>query len=95
MWRPRTLAAVGVVLLLALSAHPELFSIGTLVDALGIDGLWLLLELQLTGVLLTGLAWCRPHLRPVGHAIGDFLCDCGGPVGQYGYLWLTTRTRAA
>lgn len=43
MWRPRTLAAVGVVLLLALSAHPELFSIGTLVDALGIDGLWLLL----------------------------------------------------
>ncbi|ODV19417.1 MAG: hypothetical protein ABT19_06780 [Rhodanobacter sp. SCN 68-63] len=99
MWRRRTLAAVSVVLLLALSAHPELFSIGTLVDALGIDGLWLLLDLQLTGVLLpgllTGLAWCRPYLRPVGRAIGDFLRDCGGPVGQYGYLWLTTRTRAA
>lgn len=97
-WRRRTVAVVSVVLLLALSAHPELFSVGTLVDALGIDGLWLLLELQLVGVLLpmllTGLAWCMPYLRPVGRAIGNFLRDCGGPVGQYGYLWLTTRTRA-
>ncbi|MGN6741069.1 hypothetical protein [Dyella sp.] len=83
--------AVSVVLLLALSARPELFSVAMLVVALGIDGLWLLLELQLTGVLLpvllTGLAWCHPRGRPVGRAIEDFLRDCGVRVRPYGYLW--------
>lgn len=59
MWRRRALVATTVLLLLALSAHPELFSLGTMVDALGIDGLWLLLEIQLTAVLLPVLltAW--------------------------------------
>ena len=95
-WRRRALAVTTVVLLLALSAHPELFALGTIVDALGIDGLWLLLEIHLTGVLLpmllTALVWCRPYLRPVRRAIGGFLLNYGGPVGQYGYLCWTTRS---
>lgn len=95
-WRRRALVVTTVVLLLALSAHPELFPLGTMVDALGLDGLWLLIEIQLTGLLLpmllTALVWCRPYLRPVHQAIGGFLLNYGGPVGQYGYLRWTTRS---
>lgn len=94
-WRRRALLVVTVILLLALGAHPELFSLGTMIDALGADGLWLLLEIQLTAVLLpillAALIGCRPYLRPVGRAIGDFLRNDGGPVGQHGYLRMVTR----
>ncbi len=95
-WRRRTLVVTTVILLLALSAHPELFPLGTMVDALGVDGLWLLIEIQITGLLLpmllTALVWCRPYLRPVCRAVGEFLLNYGGPVGQYGYLRWTTRS---
>ena len=95
------MATVGLLLLVG--AHPELFSLATVVDALGADGLLLLLEIQLTGVLLStlrvALAYGRtlrhgPLLQGVGRRIGDFLLNCGGPVGQYGYLTLATRGRA-
>ena len=93
-WRRRALVVLTVAVLLALSAHPELFSLGTMVDALGVDGLWLLLEIQLTGLLLpmllTALIWCRPYLRLASRPVGAFLLNYGGPVGQYGYLRLAT-----
>ena len=70
-----------------------------MVDALGVDGLLLLLEIQLTGVLLpmllTAFAWCRPALRAARRSVGDVLLHGSGPVGQYGYLSLATRLRAS
>lgn len=94
--RRRLIAWATLIVLFALSAHPELFSLGTLVDALGVDGLLVLLELQLGGLLLAWLpsAWarCRPPLASMARQIGDAMVDHGGPVGQYAWLCVATHS---
>lgn len=62
-WRKRLLQVFGMLLLVGLAAHPEMIHLGALLDALGLDTVVLLLEVQVLAGLGLAYQWA---LRPIG-----------------------------